>query len=233
MRKLVFILFIATVIFTLNLVFYILSEDYRFLVKKIKYNDSVVYDTTEVSDTEEILWNNTTLDTPDVLIKSEFIDEEQIQTNTRQTWAIALSDTSEEILKRFQEFWLQRLEKKSSLFSLTTEYPDEYFEYYVEWLNLYFFPTKWYYDIREIFDILSFELPYTLNQVNNFWERNFYINLKRGFEDNYIRVVILWKESVFGLKIEKSIYNEVKSILDSLDTPYDELFPESGSGSTN
>jgi len=236
MRKLVFILFIATVIFTLNLVFYILSEDYRFLIKKIKYNDTIVYDTTEINDED----NNNSTDTQmsqkweeSTGSTLDFIDETQIETNVKQTWAIALSDSSEKILKRFQNYDLQRLEKKSSLFSLTTEYPDEYFEYYSEGLSLYFFPTKGYYDVREIFDILSFELPYTLNQVNNFWEKSFYINLKRGFEDGYIRMVVLWKESVFWLKIEKSRYNDIKSILDELDTPYEELFPESSSGSTN
>jgi len=54
MRKLVFILFIATVIFSLNLVFYIFSADYRFLIKKIKYKDTVIYDQTEVNDDQKL-----------------------------------------------------------------------------------------------------------------------------------------------------------------------------------
>gem|GEM_PF-4467163 len=55
MRKIVFILFIGTFLFTLNLAFYVLSEDYRFFIKKIKYSDTIVYDSTTAiddSDTE-------------------------------------------------------------------------------------------------------------------------------------------------------------------------------------
>lgn len=56
MRKLVFLLFGLTFFFTINLLLYVLSEDYRFLIKKIKYDDTVVYERQiEVSDEQDIL----------------------------------------------------------------------------------------------------------------------------------------------------------------------------------
>ena len=46
------ILFVITGVFFVNLVLYILSDDYRFFIKKMKYNDTVVHDTIrEVNDT--------------------------------------------------------------------------------------------------------------------------------------------------------------------------------------
>jgi len=74
--------------------------------------------------------------------EEDFINGQKIETNTKTTGAVALSDDDDEILKRFQSYDLKRLTQKSSLFGLTTEYPDEYFEYYNDGLNLYFFPTK-------------------------------------------------------------------------------------------
>jgi len=79
MRKFVFIIFVATVLFSLNLVFYILSEDYRFFVKKIKYSDTVVYDSTEeINDdnTLVVLSGNSlpSRDSEDVFIGQEDIE---------------------------------------------------------------------------------------------------------------------------------------------------------------
>ena len=233
MRKLVFLLFGLTFFFTINLLLYVLSEDYRFLIKKIKYDDTVVYERQiEVSDEQDILTasgiQDVSVDLPNTSTWSVG-QKTTIEVNAKKTGAIALSITGEDILKRFSSFGLEKTSEHSSLFGITSEYPDDYFEYLWESLTLYFFPTKNYYDVRDIFDTLSFELPFRINQVNNFGDKSFYINLKTWFEDDYIRIVVLSGESVFWLKIKKDVYNEARKILENLDAP----FWETSSGAIN
>jgi hypothetical protein len=60
------------------------------------------------------------------------------------------------------------LELNSNLFDITDEYPDNYFEYYSKDLTLYLFPTKTYKEVYDIFSILKDELPYNINEINNF-----------------------------------------------------------------
>jgi len=78
----------------------------------------------------------------------------------------------------------------SNLFDLTDEYPDNYFEYYSKDLVLYFFPTKTYNELVDIFSVLDDELPFTLNKLNNFWDSSFYINLDENIKDRFVRLVI-------------------------------------------
>jgi hypothetical protein len=111
---------------------------------------------------------------------------------------------------------LKELEINTSLFDITTEYPDNYIEYYSKWLTLYFFPTKTYNEIYDIFSVLEYELPFTLNPVNNFWDNSFYINLNEDINDNVIRLIISNKGIVFWLKIKKNEYNLVKEKLNIL-----------------
>lgn len=182
MRKLVFLLFGFTFIFTINLLLYVLSEDYRFLIKKLKYEDTIVYERSiEVSDEQDILAG--TGQKSDILSEmtgtgKNISPNDNISVNAKKTGAIALSLEAEQVLERFSVFSLTKVSEHSSLFGITTEYPDEYFEYLSPEVALYFFPTKTYYDVRDIFDTLSYELPFRINQVNNFGEKSFYINLK-------------------------------------------------------
>jgi len=120
------------------------------------------------------------------------------------------------ILSLFSKYDLKKIELNSNLFDLTNEYPDDYFEYYSKDLTLYFFPTKKYNEVYDIFHVLKFELPIELNKVNNFWEGSFYINLEKDIQDRFIRLVIVENGVVFGLKIKKDIYNEVKTTLDTM-----------------
>jgi hypothetical protein len=62
---------------------------------------------------------------------------------------------------------------------------------------LYFFNTKQFGDIYDIFKVLEDELPYSINQVDNFGEKSFYINLDTDIQDNFIRLVISYKSKVF------------------------------------
>jgi hypothetical protein len=72
------------------------------------------------------------------------------------------------VLNLFSIYKLNKLEINSNLFDLTDEYPDNYFEYYSKDLTLYIFPTKKYTELKDIFTVLSSELPITINEVNNF-----------------------------------------------------------------
>lgn len=208
MRKIVFILFIATLLFSINLVFYILSEDYRFFVKKIKYSDTIVYENIEsVSDENNVLALPQTLevvqDTPVGEPETVVVDQSSLQflePLTRETVSeepLVMTKTEEEILEIFSSFELRELEKHASLFDITTEYPDDYFEYYSQDLVLYFFSTKSYSEIYDIFDILSEELPYDLNEVNNFAQASFFINLKEVYTDEFVRLVVQYENTAF------------------------------------
>jgi hypothetical protein len=60
---------------------------------------------------------------------------------------------------------------------------------------------------------LQDSLPFSINEVNNFWEKSFYINLKEDMKDNYVRIVISKNGVDFWLKIKNDEYNKVKEIL--------------------
>jgi hypothetical protein len=64
---------------------------------------------------------------------------------------------------------------------------------------------------------LTYELPFTLNEVNNIWEKSFYINLDWNFNDNNARIIFSYKNRLFWLKVWKKSYNKVKLILDNLE----------------
>jgi hypothetical protein len=119
-----------------------------------------------------------------------------------------------EILNLFtSEYVLKRIEVNSSLFELTWEYPDYYYEYYSKDLTLYLFPTRTYEEVLDIFDYLSNNLPFSLNPINNFWDNSFYINLREDIADNFVRLVISDNGITFWLKIKKDEYNKVKNML--------------------
>jgi hypothetical protein len=59
------------------------------------------------------------------------------------------------------------------------------------------FPTKRYTDLVDIFNILSDELPFNINEVNNFGDNSFYINLDNDIEDRFVRLVISNNAIVF------------------------------------
>ena len=121
-----------------------------------------------------------------------------------------------DIINLFSIYKLAKLEMNSNLFDLTDEYPDNYFEYYSKDLTLYLFPTKDYNDLVDIFQILDDELPFSINEVNNFWDSSFYINLDEDIQDRFVRIVISNKWIVFWLKIKKTEYSLVKEKLNSL-----------------
>jgi hypothetical protein len=116
-------------------------------------------------------------------------------------------------LDKFSYYNLWKLELPWSLFDLTQEYPDEYYEYYSKDLTLYFFVTKSYSEVLDVFQVLTYDLPFTINKTNNFLDNSFFINLKWWEKEWYIRIVTSTNGLVFWLKFKKDQYNRVKEIL--------------------
>lgn len=214
MRKLIIIIIFLITIFTVNLIFYFLSEDYRFFLKKIKNWDNVVY-------LEEKKYNDSL--EKEILQKAQVAytskENEEIFELEEELWVAELKNeiilwkNYTDIIDIFSIYKLEKLELNSNLFDITDEYPDNYFEYYSKDLTLYLFPTKTYKEVYDIFSILKDELPYNINEINNFWDNSFYINLDKDIEDNFIRLLISKKWIVFWLKIRKTEYGLVKEKL--------------------
>lgn len=211
-----------------NIIAYSVSEDYRFFVKKIKYKQEVVYETIgTIDDSQRIILVENDIDEPsnntgNVIISGEwftFLDALGIK---ERKWEEDenlpdLTMTEQEILEKLQEkFVLWESISPTSLFDITTEYPDKYHEYSNKHVSLYIFSTKSYQQVYNIFDVLTYELPYTLNQTNNFGEKSFYINLEGVYADEKVRIVFQYQNKTFWLKIKKDSYNIVKQILDEL-----------------
>lgn len=227
MRRIIVFLVFLVFLFLVNVTFYFLSEDYKFFLKKMKNSDEIVYiDDHEVNDSIR----NQLHDWDIAVVEYESVQKIQNKLET-QSWEDNLSDEdkttsfiSEEpeeilwknyqkILDIFTKYSLVPIELTNNLFDLTQEYPDSYYEYYSKDLTLYFFNTKTYNQVYDVFDILAYDEPFSVNQVNNFGHSSFYINLNEDIQDNYIRLIINYKWVVFGLKIKKSEYNTVKQYL--------------------
>ena len=190
-------LFFFLAIFLLNILFYFVSADYRFFVSHLKHSnneemvDSLIEEysappldvgiikmkDTELwlsADNEEELWE---------------VSEEKKKISIKKQ--VVLWKNYKDILNRFtSEYVLKKIEVNSSLFELTWEYPDYYYEYYSKDVTLYLFPTRTYKEVFDIFDYLSNNLPFSLNEINNFWDHSFYINLREDVADNFVRLVI-------------------------------------------
>ncbi len=180
-------------------------------------------------------WLSDNVEIKKVNIKKQTNNKKTIKTETKQEQTIKqvakkdkiekkveFSDSKEKnkltnieklILKKFEKYKLKKIDLHPRLFDLTWEYPDEYFEYYAKDINLYFFWNKLYSDIKDIFEVLTYELPFSINEVNNFWEKSFYINLNPWFNDNHVRIVIKKSNRMIWLKIRKELYEKMKKEL--------------------
>ena len=243
MDKKIYIIFLVLVWFILNIFFYLLSDNYRYFLQSLKYDDITDYKVNDefkidILDLEKDVvkapkdnlfswlsdnfWEETKKIEKTITIKnsndekiverkdfyeepeekSEFIDARE---------ELKLTNIEKKILESFNWYDLKEVDLHPRLFDLTWEYPDEYFEYYAKDINLYFFWNKSYSDLVDIFTVLTYELPFSVNEVNNFWSKSFYINLDELFEDEYIRIVLEKSNRTFWLKIKKQLYEQIKN----------------------
>lgn len=241
MRNFLYIVFFLIASFVLNIFVYYFSSDYRDFLKNIKgiENELNTWDLVVNTDLKvdiKSIWtkkNDENLEKENKKLERE---EEYIMDSSSiyATWTINKDDNSskveyisvieelkmtkveEDLLTKFREYSLKEVELHPRLFDLTSEYPDNYFEYYSDYLTLYFFGNKPYINIKDIFDVLTYELPFTVNEVNNFWDKSFYINLKEDFQDDMIRIVFLYKNRTIWVKVKKDFYSHIKEKLESL-----------------
>lgn len=219
------ILFIIFLIFTffINVVFFYVSEDYRNFLQNIKTEKIIINssDTEKKHEQENILDEEIYENDEDLTIikpndKNEEIFDVSDDKKVEIKEEVVLWKNYREIQKLFSSYDLKELEINTNLFDVTTEYPDNYIEYYSKELTLYFFPTKTYREVYDIFKVLEYELPFSINEVNNFWDNSFYINLNNDINDNVVRIVISNKWVAFWLKIKRNEYNLVKEKLNTL-----------------
>ncbi|NDK09384.1 hypothetical protein GW846_01245 [Candidatus Gracilibacteria bacterium] len=215
------IIFLVGLMFLLfvNIFAYIISEDYRFFLKKIKYQEEVVYDSgLIVDDTNRVKIIDSSAS--QVLNNSEIQStgtgfnflSELAGNNTVKKDLIPLSAEDIKFLERFKSFDLIELTTSSALYDITTEYPDPYYTYYSPELTVYIFPSKNYTEVKKILDVQTFELPFTINETNSFGISSLFINLKDTVDDGEVRILGETQSVTFGLKIKKDSYNTLKDI---------------------
>ena len=146
-------------------------------------------------------------------------------TREREVWESVAENTSGnqkltpvtlEIIEAFQKSWFEILERaeKDDLLDIAREYPDDYIQYGNNNFDLYILYTRTYDEVDDIFTVLEFEMPYTLNKTNSFWDQSFFINLDRP--DQKVRFIFQYKGEVYGIKVRSPNYNAVKDILNTL-----------------
>ncbi len=221
MRRIIHVLLFVVFIFLLNILFYFVSDDYKKFIKQVKTWEKNTQTTSGFPNDVNIV------DNVDEVIKEiqedtqDSTDISTIKPNAEETFT---SNNSEKVLGKnyqvilsgFSEYSFEKIELTTNLFDITNEYPDEYYEFYSKDLTLYFFDTKTYNEVKDIFNVLSYDVSFDINEVNNFGNSSFYINLNEDIQDNYIRIVMNYKWVVVGLKIKSEEYTQVKNILESL-----------------
>ena len=245
MNKKIYIIFFVLIWFILNIFFYLLSDNYRYFLQSLKYDnkeykidDKFKIEIPDVvkneknnskdnifswlsenfGETKKEVVKKTNIETKDKKAVIVNIDTKQAVLEDKAEFVnyrekIKLTNIENNILEKLKKYKLKKVDLHPRLFDLTWEYPDEYFEYYSPDINLYFFWNKSYIDLRDIFEVLTYELPFKIKEVNNFWTKSFYINLDWLFEDDYIRIVIEKSNRTFWIKIKKELYNKIKNDL--------------------
>ena len=213
------ILFIVFLILTfiINIIFYYISDDYRFFLKNLKNEDNVSEDV-NLTSTQINYSEDNSLEIIKSSDKNEIIFNDKWEDKLTLRKDVNLWKNYKEVISLFTDYDLKELELNTNLFDLTDEYPDNFIEYYSKNLTLYIFPTKSYWEIKDIFTILEDELPFSIKEMNNFWDNSFYINLNDDINDNFIRLIISNKWVIFWLKIKKTEYSLVKEKLNTLRT---------------
>lgn len=225
MRAFTYILLFLTIIFCVNVFSFVFIDDYRFLLRKIKYPEMTVYvnpiDITdnywvvEIKDSNkkdilisEIKINNDLEDKKDVSqeVKSpEKIDRDLIESHK-------LSEEERKVLDLFKSYSLTESELPNNLFWLVFDYSNKFWKYYSNDLEIYFFWKIRYDELKKLFTSRSQELQIEVNEVNNFWDRSFYVN----WDPFLIKIIFEKNWYTYSFEILKSEYENIKKILNSL-----------------
>lgn len=236
MKKIIYVVFFLSIVLILNILAYFISDDYRFFLKKLKYNwnipNSQIISDNYNNDFKvwecncELPKNNISQNTSNTWTKS-------VEKNTYLSWVFVWStwpnsQTQSWIIqwlfpKEFDEFKqkfpnAKLLEKPYDdyykVFDITDEYLWNYYTLTSTDLEIYYFTWNTFESVFDFFQAVSYDLPITVNRVDNFATKSFYINKKE--KDDFIRLVIEYDRKIFWLKIKNAYYNEVKNILNQL-----------------
>lgn len=211
MKNIILIILFLVGIFILNITFYYTSSDYQNFIKRVKKETSV---NTQTWTIENFSWNNNNRENYfswTIEPKEEKnISQNEVQAEKEE---VKLWKSYQEILDLFKDYDLKKVDVSVNLFDLTNEYPDAYYEFYSPKLTVYFFTSKNYSDLYDIFKVLELELPFKLNASNSFWERSFFINFNSDVNDSFVRLVIVNNWIVFWLKVDKNEYENIKQKL--------------------
>ncbi len=219
--KIFTVLLIMITVFIVNIWLYSASENYRSFLKGFKNEKSASI----VNDDYIIEKDGIETRLEDDLNKKvelwSVVEEKQweivtIKQEIQEVKRLKMSEYEKEMLFLFKDYNFTKLYSHSALFELTDEYPDEYFEYYSPEVTLIMFSTKSYQEVKVILQTIWGLENFSINEVDNFWEESFYINVDKDFDDGSIRIVFTNKWKVFWLKISKNAYNNVKNILNSI-----------------
>lgn len=227
-RKVIYFLHVLLFILVINIVFFYSNESYNSFVRNLKYGVETPETQIVINDDygyyspspENVIYLNTedegTGSINDTFTEDDVLSELEITPKKDET-TIYMQDDDIKVLNTFASYNLKRLFEHGSLFDLTTEYPDDYFEYLGWDISIYFFVTKSYENVKEIFEAISYTLPFSIKEVTLSEKRAFFLNLEQNFSDDYIRLVVEYKKRVFWLKIKKTMYNEVKNLIQTIE----------------
>lgn len=209
MKNIILIILFLVGIFILNITFYYTSSNYQDFIKRVKKESSKTSTSILQEDFSwDNIWKNYFSGTISQ-IEKENENKNKNESDSKQE-EIKLWKWYQEILDLFKEYDLKKVDINFNLFDLTNEYPDSYYEFYSPKLTIYFFTTKNYSDLYDIFKVL--EWPFKINESNSFWEKSFFINFNSDLKDA-VRIIIANKWIVFWIKVDKNEYENVKQKL--------------------
>lgn len=176
-----------------NMGAYVMSEDYRFFVKKLKYADrELVYEEDVIIDDIPRLEIVETIDeSGEVSVEIQELDEDLFFLDIFSQDDASSDSLSEDglpellrderfVLELFEEKFIlteQEFDEDKLLYDIIDEYPDAYREYSNAHLSLYVFSSKSYQEVKNILELVSYETSFDINSVNNFAQSSLYINL--------------------------------------------------------
>lgn len=207
------ILLIVVSTFIFNIWLYYTSENYRIFLQNIKQENVIEKVNDDYKPLEEKLTISEKLFEENLwksILQSEV---KKIKVDNNNVEDIILTNYFKKFLKNFEKYNLVNLKSNYSLMGVTTEYPDDYFHYYSPELSIFLFTTKTYNEVKEIFEIESDWNFFSINEVNNFWEKSFFINLWKDFDDWFIRFIFLKEDNIIWIKVLETEYNNIKNII--------------------
>lgn len=210
-RFIVYFLYVAFALLILNIWAYYKSDAYREFIDTIKYGEQFISD--EYRWPQDSSWSIVSTGTLIFTGQTQSATGQSVTWSQNKVWLPALLPSEEKILGLFDDYKLKRLLVHPSMFNLTTEFPDDYYEYYSPELTLYILSTKNYRETVNIFEAMATELPFFINKTNSFGTNSFFINVKSGFEDEYVRFIFEYDQKVFWLKIQKKLYNTIRDTI--------------------